>query len=369
MRQPPGRVTHLSTGITTGYSEHGVPVGRPPVVLLHAWGESRRVFVRLLSYLPGDVHSYAPDLRGHGDASKPESGYELPDLADDVVAFLDSRDVPSAVLVGASSGGYVAQQVAVAYPDRVAGLVLAGSPRSLRGRLAPFAAEISGLRDPLDPAWVRAFTLAFVPPGTLPEWYVQVLVEDGLRIPAEIWQATLDGLATSVPPTDVGTIRAPTLVVMGAQDSLLGRQDGEALASLIPRARLAEYPDTGHLVHWLAPEWLANDVAAFSEELARARAEQELARARAEQAPPLTLARGGSAAETASDARPELVRDAQRDLAGDARPALVGDAQPALVGDAQPALVGDAQPGLARDAQQDLAEHARPRYPGTQPRT
>jgi rifampin ADP-ribosylating transferase len=329
------------------------------------------VFVRLLSYLPGDVHSYAPDLRGHGDASKPESGYELPDLADDVVAFLDSRDVPSAVLVGASSGGYVAQQVAVAYPDRVAGLVLAGSPRSLRGRLAPFAAEISGLRDPLDPAWVRAFTLAFVPPGTLPEWYVQVLVEDGLRIPAEIWQATLDGLATSVPPTDVGTIRAPTLVVMGAQDSLLGRQDGEALASLIPRARLAEYPDTGHLVHWLAPEWLANDVAAFSEglararaeqELARARAEQELARARAEEAPPLTLAGGGSAADTAGEAQPELVGDAQRDLAGDARPALVGDARPAWV--------GDAQPDLARDAQQDLAEHARPRtYPGTQPRT
>lgn len=64
-------------------------------------------------------------------ADKPAAGYSLADFAAaDAVAFMDAVGVSAAVLVGSSSGGYVAQQVAVTSPHRVAGLVLAGSPRS-----------------------------------------------------------------------------------------------------------------------------------------------------------------------------------------------------------------------------------------------
>ena len=58
------------------------------------------------------------------------------------------------MLVRSSSGGYVAQQVAVDNPNRVAGLVLVGSPHSLHGRPA-FADEVERLTDPVDPTWVR----------------------------------------------------------------------------------------------------------------------------------------------------------------------------------------------------------------------
>ena len=49
--------------------------------------------------------------------------------------------ISSAVLFGSSSGGYVAQQVAIRNPECVAGLVLVGSPRTLQGRPA-FADEV-----------------------------------------------------------------------------------------------------------------------------------------------------------------------------------------------------------------------------------
>jgi rifampin ADP-ribosylating transferase len=61
--------------------------------------------------LPERIHVFSFDQRGHGDASKPAAGYGVRDFADDVRAFMDAVGLPVAVLVGASSGGYVAQRV------------------------------------------------------------------------------------------------------------------------------------------------------------------------------------------------------------------------------------------------------------------
>src|SRR5919206_337505 len=69
-----------------------------------------------------------------------------------------------------------------------------------------------------------------------------------LLLPAAVWRASLRGLLTSGPPTEAGTIRAPTLVVSGARDDLLGREQTAALVSAIPGARWIEYADAGHLV-------------------------------------------------------------------------------------------------------------------------
>jgi pimeloyl-ACP methyl ester carboxylesterase len=251
----------LATGIATGYTESGDPDGRPALLLLHAWAESRRSFALLAPRLPGWLRTVAIDLRGHGDADKPLTGYDLPTLAADVVAAMDALELTDVVLVGASSGGYVAQQVAVDHPRRVAGLVLAGSPRDLRG-VPQFAAEVERLRDPVDPGWVRTFSEGF-PHATVPDWYLEQAVADALRLPAEVWRATLSGLSESRPPTDVGEITAPTLVISGGTDTLLSRDQTAALVSALPHARWIEYPEAGHLVLWDQPERLAADIAAF----------------------------------------------------------------------------------------------------------
>jgi pimeloyl-ACP methyl ester carboxylesterase len=149
-QQPGIRHVGLATGVTVPYVWAGPPAAAP-VVLLHAWGESGRSFGRLLPLLPGTVHAMAMDQRGHGGADKPAAGYSLADFAADVEAFMDAVGVSAAVLVGSSSGGYVAQQVAITSPHRVAGLVLAGSPRSLLGRPS-FADEVDQLTDPVDAA-------------------------------------------------------------------------------------------------------------------------------------------------------------------------------------------------------------------------
>ena len=260
----PDRITrrvHLATGVTVPYREQGDPQAAA-VLLLHAWTESSACFDRVLQAVPLMLRVFAMDQRGHGDADKPVDGYALVNFADDIEAFMDAVGLRSAVLLGSSSGGYVAQQVAMQVPHRVDGLVLVGAPRSLQGRPA-FADEVDRLTDPVDPTWVEESLTWFPRYRDVPDWYIKDRIRDGLRVPAHVWMASLSGLTAAVPPSESGTITAPTLIVWGGRDELLPLQDGYRLAAAIPGSRLIVYEDTGHLVLWEQPERVATDLADF----------------------------------------------------------------------------------------------------------
>ena len=259
----------LHTGVTLPYVVQGDPSGLP-VVLLHPWAESMGCFDRLLPLLPSTLYVFAMDQRGHGAGDKPQTGYDLVDYVADVEAFLDAVSLTAAVIAGSSSGGYVAQQLAVTSPERVLGLVLIGAPRSLHGRPS-FADEVEGLTDPVDSAWVRESLTWFPRFHEVPDWYLDDRVADGARLPARVWCDALSGLTTPLAPTEVGSITAPTLIIWGDHDDLLPRADQELLAATIPGSRLVIYDDTGHLVLWEQPDRVASDLAAFATGLAPAR--------------------------------------------------------------------------------------------------
>jgi rifampin ADP-ribosylating transferase len=260
---PACRRVAISTGIEIAYDEHGGAGTEAPLVLLHAWGEGRGSFDRLWPFLPDELHVIVPDLRGAGESSKPPTGYAIPDGAADVVGLLDALDIRSAWLVGTSSGGYLAQQVAVAFPERVRGLVLIGSPRSLRGAGDPFGPMLAELTDPVSREDVAALGAVIPTSVDVPPDFAERQVQDALSIPAAAWRAGYAGLLDAVPPTDAGSITAPTLIVWGADDELLGRDEAEALQRAIPGSELRIYEDTGHLVLWERPERVAEDVVRF----------------------------------------------------------------------------------------------------------
>ena len=197
------RDLRLTTGITVPCLVRG-SAHAPPLLLLHAWGESRRSFDRLVPLLT-DFRVYAPDLRGQGEADKPADGYSLAEQAGDAAAILDALHVPKAFVLGSSSGGYVAQQLAVGYPGRVAALVLVGSPLSLRARPA-FADEVDRLTDPVDEDWVRNSLSWFPLLHAVPRGFIEDRVQDGVRMPAHAWKRILEGLCAATPPTESGTI-------------------------------------------------------------------------------------------------------------------------------------------------------------------
>jgi pimeloyl-ACP methyl ester carboxylesterase len=262
-------VVHVAVvrdGLELPYVEHGDPDG-VPAVLLHAWLDSRRCFDQLMAVLPERIRTFAFDQRGHGDAAKPADGYGLRDFADDIGAFMDAVGLDSAVLVGASSGGYVAQRFAVDDPGRTLGLALLGSPRSLRGPRPRFADALATLEDPIDPAFVRELNEGMVA-RAVPDVVMATLCEENLKVPARVWRDAFEGLLAAEPPLDTGRISAPTLIVWGARDTLLPRADQEAMTAEIPGARLVIHPDVGHMPVVEAPERVAADLSALCDAVA-----------------------------------------------------------------------------------------------------
>jgi pimeloyl-ACP methyl ester carboxylesterase len=192
-----------------------------------------------------------------------EPGYTGRDLAEDVVAVLDARDVARAHLVGLSMGGALAQVVALEHPHRVASLTLvATSPTGdlpddldLPGMTEELAAHYAAEAPPTDWSDAAAATAALVD-GFRPFAGSGPFDEDGLRAVADRVVARSTSLAStanhymtrpgSAPTGSLADLRVPTLVVHGREDPLFPLAHGEALAALIPGARLLVLDHTGH---------------------------------------------------------------------------------------------------------------------------
>jgi non-heme chloroperoxidase len=256
----------LPTSVALPFVEQG-DVDGVPVVFLHAYADSWRSFERVLDHLPPRIHALAPTQRGHGDASKPESGYRVEDFAGDTVAFLDWAGLAGAVLVASSSAVFTVERTAVEAPDRVLGLVLIGVPWNLESRRPSldFLEAVAGLEDPVDREFVASFVTATTTEA-VPRDLLEEMIEESKKLPAHVWRATLDGLLDARAPA-VGAIRAPTLVIWGERDELVPRSDQDRLIAALPGARLLVYEGAGHIVHWEQPERVARDIVAFTAEL------------------------------------------------------------------------------------------------------
>lgn len=257
----------LATGVELAVAEFGTGEA---MLLLHAWGETHRSFDRLVPLLSGHLHLILADQRGVGDSAKPAGGYTFQEAVDDVVALLDALNLDTCWLLGTSSGGYLAQQVAIDHPGRVRGLILVGAPSDLqqlpRGSITDLVASF---HDPVDRGDIDALNAALPLHRAVPPSFLEDQLTAALTIPRRVWQATIEGLLDAPSPIRTGSIAAPTLVLCGAQDDVLPAGQAEELADAIDGSRLRTYDGTGHLVLWEQPERVARDVVAFIAEQPR----------------------------------------------------------------------------------------------------
>jgi pimeloyl-ACP methyl ester carboxylesterase len=224
------------------------PADGPPVILLHGWAQSGRVWAnQLTGPLSGTYRLIAVDLRGHGDSEVPDD-YETNAWADDIKALLAYAGRP-AVLVGWSYGGLVITD----YLRRdgtadVAGLALVGAITEIGrghagGRVGPvmraaLPAALSG-----DPAVARPALRDFVA-GMSAQPLPDDLVDTALRVPAAVRAALF---ARDVASADVlAGIDVPTLIVHGRQDAVVDPSAAEYAAGLIP-GRTLTWLDSGHV--------------------------------------------------------------------------------------------------------------------------
>lgn len=220
--------------------------GVQPVVLVHGFAGTGRLWHELQLALPPGYASYAVDLRGSGRSAGTAS-YTLADYVADLSGFVAALGLESVVLVGYSLGGVIAASAAAELGDRVRCLILVapapldGVPAEREGDAADLHRRIVERRGDLE-ARREDLRRSFRRPVS--EALLTQLMEDDNSWNADAYRAVL-GVLRGVRILDsLAAGRTPTVVVAAEHDRLL--PSNRADAARLPRAALHVLPGVGH---------------------------------------------------------------------------------------------------------------------------
>jgi pimeloyl-ACP methyl ester carboxylesterase len=258
----------LSDGETLAYVPMGDPAGAP-AVLIHGYTDSARDWVPLVPYLSPHLRLILVDIRGHGRSGKPECCYTLPDFAYDIKLLLDALSISRADVVGHSLGSYIAQTFAEFWPEHTRRVVLISSSGGPRPGAPPrkpahdYVAQIRRLTEPIDPD--SPFMIEWwSSPTPVDEDFLRRQRRDAAAIPLRVWLAVLDqALVGSDLQRTLPRLTAPTLLIWGAKDPIMGEEVRQTLREALPRAQVKVFPDLGHNPFWEDPKACAEVINAF----------------------------------------------------------------------------------------------------------
>jgi pimeloyl-ACP methyl ester carboxylesterase len=256
-----------SQGVEIAYELQGEG---EPLVLVHGLAYERHGWGRFSELLARNFRVVLVDNRGVGASDAPEGPYAVSQMADDVLAVLDDAGIERTNLFGVSLGGYIAQELTLAHPERIEKLVLASTaPGGPKAHPMPAAGVEAFGRYP---TMEREAGLRLMVENSLGERGVRELpqlVEEIYAYRLEhapsvaAWQAQAVAGATYDSHDRVGAIAVPTLVVQGGADNVVDPRNAELLGELIPDARVEILPDRGHLMVWEDSERVAELVTEF----------------------------------------------------------------------------------------------------------
>ncbi|HMA35782.1 MAG TPA: alpha/beta fold hydrolase [Chloroflexia bacterium] len=222
------------------YREHG---SGTPVLLIHGNWASSAWWEPVLARLPSGWRGLAPDLRGRGQTTGPDSGYTLPELAADLWAFADALGLDRVHLVGHSLGSAVAMQALLDAPPRVASLT-AIAPAWVDGMPAAYNVPASQQALKADRA-LFAEALKALAPTAPADAFWERLVAEGHEQRLTATLANLPALVAWQPGDRLGETGVPALVIDGELDPLTGGANAERAAAAL-RARHVVLPGIGH---------------------------------------------------------------------------------------------------------------------------
>ncbi|MCW3009615.1 MAG: putative Alpha/beta hydrolase fold protein [Solirubrobacterales bacterium] len=232
-----------------------------PLLCITGFTISSAVYEPVLPLWSREFDCITYDNRGSGRSDAPLRTTSMAELAADAARLLDALGVASAHVFGISMGGMIAQELALRFPEKVRGLVLAGTtpggPRAVRPALAELAAVgvnlASTYREPGRP-WLAPLLFSERFRAEQPARVAELLESFAAHGPTP-WGANAHWWATVYHDTGARLVQvqAPTLVLHGGEDTFAPLANARFMASRIPRAELAVVPGTGHAFLLEAP--------------------------------------------------------------------------------------------------------------------
>lgn len=235
-----------------------------PVVFVHGLSGSWPNWLEQLPVFGAERRVIAMDLPGFGHSPMPAEEITISGYARLLDRLMGELGLGAAAVVGNSMGGFIAAELAIAFPQRVERLVLVsaagisttghpGTTRALAGMRRLETALAGG------GAWVASKADTFARRARLRDALLYLVVRHPDRLPAALAAEQLRGAGkpgfiqalASVLDYDVRErlpeIACPTLIVWGDRDRLIPVGDADRFAQLIPGSRKVVFEDTGHM--------------------------------------------------------------------------------------------------------------------------
>lgn len=246
---------------------------KTPLFLIHGFPLDRTLWASQVKGLRDAARVIAPDLRGLGESAMPAGDVTVDAYADDLAALLDSLSVKSAVVAGLSMGGYIAFAFYRRFPARVRGLILANT------KAGADSAEGKKGRDD-NAALAKEKGAGAIGERMLPK----MLTPKALDERADLKKLVSDMMGRQPVPGVVGALMAmrdrpdstptlaqisvPTLVITGAEDTLLPPKESELIRDGIHGAKFAMLDGAAHLSNVEQPDAFNRAVKEFLKTIA-----------------------------------------------------------------------------------------------------
>jgi len=250
------------TGVKLRYEIRGA--GEPVALIMGFSGSGRGWGEPFLKLMEDRFKIFVIDNRGTGESDKPDAEFTLGDLAADIAAVLDHAKTPRAHIFGISMGGMIAQEFALAYPERTRGLVLGctncGTSHSIPADPAAIANLIPAPGvDPIEQAR-RAFSVAcgkaFLNSARGQAILEQAIAEMGNYpiTPMHTFMRQGQAIGGFDSFARLGQIKAPTLIIHGDDDSIVPYPNAEVIHGAIAGSKKHTLKSAGHMFFWEVPE-------------------------------------------------------------------------------------------------------------------
>lgn len=236
-----------------------------PIVLLHSLLADRAIFDKIVPILARQRRVIVPDLPGFGGSSS--AGATIEGIADRIAGSFDALELgTTADVLGNGFGGFVASALAIRHGATFDRLILAdtGVGFTPEGKQSFFAmaerVRQSGMEAIVDVALKRLFPEDFIAanPAIMAERRAALV-----KTNPEFFAEACHALAALDLTAHIGTIRNPTLVVVGELDAATPPEMARALAKALPGAALIEMPGCGHAPMAQAPEAFIKVISKF----------------------------------------------------------------------------------------------------------
>jgi pimeloyl-ACP methyl ester carboxylesterase len=236
----------MPTARVRGFELYYEEQGRgEPLVLVPGFGAGIWIWYRQVAALAERFRTIAFDPRGVSRSGAPGAPFTMRDLADDLAALLEELKIEKAHVLGASFGGFVAQEFALAHPERTRALILSCTSYGGAGHRPPgpetlaAIASTKGLNteERVRENLLLAFSARFAAEEPEEVERVTRLRAENV-VPEEIYLRQLQAAVAFDTSARVGEIASPVLVITGDADAIVPHANSLNLAAAIPGATL-----------------------------------------------------------------------------------------------------------------------------------